>query len=189
MSRFILLATYNGATFLPAQLESIFSQARGWKLLVRDDGSNDGTREFLRDRAAAGMPILIVDDGWKIRLGARGNFARLLEEAARTGADYCTLSDQDDIWRPSKLDEQFRRMKALEQEFPHRPLLIHSDLEVVRRDLEIIHPSFMRYQGIRPTAQHAVFGHQENWQHGVNPQGTADPQAEQNHQYPEGRVG
>jgi glycosyltransferase involved in cell wall biosynthesis len=147
MPRLVLLATYNGAVFLPAQLESIFSQSCGWELLVRDDGSTDGTKELLRHKAASGASIRFIDDG-QTRLGARGNFARLLEKAGEMGADYCTLSDQDDVWLPSKLAEQFTLMKSLEQKFPCRPILIHSDLEVVNQDLETIHTSFMHYQGI-----------------------------------------
>ncbi len=147
MRKLVLLATYNGAAFLPAQLESILSQTHGWKLLVRDDGSSDGTKKIVSNRAADGTPVILMDDG-QPRLGARSNFARLLEKAREMGADYCTLSDQDDVWLPSKLDEQFKQMKSLERKFPHCPILIHSDLEVVNQNLKIIHPSFMQYQKI-----------------------------------------
>jgi len=147
MSKYILLATYNGTSFLPEQLESILSQAHGWKLLVRDDGSSDGTRELIRNRAAEGTPIIFIDDG-QSRLGARRNFARLLEIAGEKGADYCALSDQDDLWLPSKLADQLKQMKLLEQKFPRCPILLHTDLEVVNQNLDLIHPSFMHYQKI-----------------------------------------
>ena len=40
----ILLATYNGARFLREQLDSIVGHTYAhWRLLVRDDGSSDGT--------------------------------------------------------------------------------------------------------------------------------------------------
>jgi glycosyltransferase involved in cell wall biosynthesis len=147
MSKYILLATYNGAAFLPEQMESILSQTDGWELLVRDDGSSDGTQELIRNRVAGGAPIIFIDEG-QSRLGARGNFARLLEIAWEKGADYCALSDQDDLWLPSKLAEQLNQIKLLEQKFPHCPILIHSDLEVVNQNLDIINPSFMSYQKI-----------------------------------------
>jgi len=147
MSQYILLATYNGAAFLPEQLESIVSQAEGWKLLVRDDGSHDGTRKLLRNIVDKNSAVIVINDGLE-RLGAPGNFARLLEKAKEQGAGYCALSDQDDLWLPAKLAEQLTQIKVLEQKFPHCPILIHSDLEVVNRNLEIIHPSFMQYQGI-----------------------------------------
>jgi len=148
MSQYILLATYNGSAFLPEQMESILSQAKGWKLLVRDDGSGDGTQEIIRNWAAKSTAITFIEDGLS-RLGARGNFAQLLEIARQKGADYCALSDQDDIWLPSKLAEQLKQMNLLEQKFPHCPILLHTDLEVVNQNLDSIHPSFMHYQKIR----------------------------------------
>lgn len=148
MRKLVLLATYNGAAFLPEQLESILSQAEGWKLLVRDDGSHDGTRKLLRHIVDKSSAVIVIDDGLE-RLGAPGNFARLLENAKEQGVDYCALADQDDLWLPAKLAEQLTQIKMLEQKFPHCPILIHSDLEVVNRNLETIHPSFMQYQGIQ----------------------------------------
>ena len=44
----ILLATYNGAKYLPAQLDSILAQThQNFRLLVSDDGSSDATVEIL----------------------------------------------------------------------------------------------------------------------------------------------
>ncbi len=38
----ILLATYNGAAFVEAQLDSILAQThKNWRLVVRDDVSTD----------------------------------------------------------------------------------------------------------------------------------------------------
>jgi len=147
MAQYILLATYNGADFLPEQLESILSQADGWELLVRDDGSIDGTQELIRNQAAEGAPIVFIDDG-QPQLGARGNFAQLLEIAKEKGADYCALSDQDDLWLPAKMAEQLNQMKLLEQKFPRCPILLHADLEVVNQNIDTIHHSFMSYQKI-----------------------------------------
>ena len=44
----ILLSTYNGEKYLKEQLDSLFSQSyKNFKLIVRDDGSTDGTKEIL----------------------------------------------------------------------------------------------------------------------------------------------
>ena len=48
----ICLATFNGARFLAAQLDSIAAQSfTDWHLYARDDGSVDGTLEILADFA------------------------------------------------------------------------------------------------------------------------------------------
>lgn len=46
----ILLSTYNGEQFLSEQIKSIQEQTyRDWQLLIRDDGSTDGTRAVIED--------------------------------------------------------------------------------------------------------------------------------------------
>jgi glycosyltransferase involved in cell wall biosynthesis len=46
----IIIATYNGAQFLPSQLDSIIAQKyTDWRILLRDDGSSDATIEILKD--------------------------------------------------------------------------------------------------------------------------------------------
>ena len=44
----ILLSTYNGEQYLKEQVKSIQDQTyRDWQLLIRDDGSTDGTVEII----------------------------------------------------------------------------------------------------------------------------------------------
>ena len=44
----VLLSTYNGETYLKEQLDSILNQKNvAVKLFVRDDGSSDGTEEYV----------------------------------------------------------------------------------------------------------------------------------------------
>ena len=52
----ILLCTYNGARFLPAQLASLAAQSfRQWRLFVSDDGSNDDTLAIVAEHKLAAM--------------------------------------------------------------------------------------------------------------------------------------
>ena len=45
----ILMSTYNGERFLAEQIESIRQQTyTDWRLLIRDDGSKDRTREIIQ---------------------------------------------------------------------------------------------------------------------------------------------
>lgn len=143
----ILLAAHNGVEFLGEQIDSLFRQTyRDWRVLVRDDGSTDGTREVL-SRYATRHPdrfmLMTDDDG---NLGYVGNFGRLLQ---RSTADVLAFCDQDDVWLPNKLAVCVDRLKTLERRHgASTPLLIHSDLSVVDRRLSAIHPSFWRYRGI-----------------------------------------
>ena len=46
----ILLATYNGESFLREQLDSIVNQEyKSWELLIHDDGSIDNTIQILNE--------------------------------------------------------------------------------------------------------------------------------------------
>ena len=60
----ILLASYQGAAHLAAQLDSIAAQDHtGWALWVSDDGSTDGTREIVETfrRETPGHEIRLVE--------------------------------------------------------------------------------------------------------------------------------
>lgn len=96
----ILLASFRGAAFIAAQLQSIAHQTyRNWRLIVSDDGSDDGTQEIV-----AGFAKSRPTD--QVRLirgpgrGATQNFLHLLSEAP---AGPLAFSDQDDVWFPDKL--------------------------------------------------------------------------------------
>jgi glycosyltransferase involved in cell wall biosynthesis len=141
----ILLASCNGEPYLAEQLRSIERQTfRDWTLLARDDGSRDSTREVLAAfRERFPKQVKIIEDGAG-RLGAAGNFAQLLR---RSSASYVFFCDQDDVWHETKID----RLIALAASAPAgRPVLVHSDLEVVDRRGAPIASSFWRYQRIAP---------------------------------------
>ncbi len=143
----VLLATYNGAAFLEAQLASLEAQSfPHWRLLVRDDDSTDDTPQILRAWAARHPGrIALLEDGAG-RQGVVGNFARLL---AACDAPWFMCCDQDDVWLPDKLAVFAERMATLENRLgPDTPILIHSDLAVVDCDLAPIAASFWRYQGL-----------------------------------------
>jgi glycosyltransferase involved in cell wall biosynthesis len=96
----VAMTTYNGATHLREQLESlaaqIFSPA---ELVVGDDGSTDDTLAILKDFATtAPFPVRIHRN--PERLGYRLNF---LATAERCVSELISFCDQDDIWLPENL--------------------------------------------------------------------------------------
>jgi glycosyltransferase involved in cell wall biosynthesis len=96
----IAMCTYNGAEFLPAQLQSIITQSRPPdEIVICDDGSTDGTRAVLETfKKESSIPITLhINDR---NLGSVKNFERSITLC--TG-DVIALSDQDDVWRSDKL--------------------------------------------------------------------------------------
>jgi len=147
----VLLATYNGQAFLTEQMNSLLAQEGAeLRVLARDDGSLDGTVEIL-ERYARDFPERVSILHSPGRLGGQGSFSWLLGQAQ---ASYVAFCDQDDVWASNKLRSLFERMQRLESELgKDTPLLVHSDLAVVDRNLQPIHTSFWSYSGINPARQ------------------------------------
>ncbi len=136
----VVLPTYNGAPYLEAQLASIHAQTlRPIRVLLRDDGSSDGTPallQALQQRYGAWLQVLPADGN----LGCTANVNRLLEA---TSAPCVALADQDDLWLPQKLEQALALMQQLERHHgAATPLLVHSDLELVDAQA---HPLGCRY--------------------------------------------
>lgn len=100
----LLLATRDGAPWLPEQLASIAGQTRtDWQLWVSDDASRDGTRELLQQAAAGDSRIrLLPARGGEP--GAAANFGHLLASLDTASVEAVFLADQDDVWRRDKLE-------------------------------------------------------------------------------------
>lgn len=97
----ILMALYQGAPFVGAQLDSIAAQGDGWRLVVSDDGSTDAGPAIVARFAARhpGRVRLVRGPGQ----GAAANFRALLR-GLEPGCGPVALADQDDVWLPGKLD-------------------------------------------------------------------------------------
>jgi glycosyltransferase involved in cell wall biosynthesis len=113
----ILLGTFNGAAFLPAQLESIRAQAHSeWSLWVSDDGSGDATPRILAEyRRKWGAERLSVRRG--PRRGFCANFLALVC-APDIQADYYAFCDQDDLWDADKLARAVGWLRAQPADLP-----------------------------------------------------------------------
>lgn len=94
------MATYNGETYLQAQLDSFLSQRQiPDELVVSDDGSTDQTLAILENfkRIAPFEVVIVHNTGHK---GYASNFNNALSHS--TG-DLIFLSDQDDVWFDAKI--------------------------------------------------------------------------------------
>lgn len=144
------MSTYNGERFLAEQLESILTQTiTEWQLFIRDDGSTDKTVDIVEQYAKKDKRISIIKD--KKNIGALRSFECLLQQSDE--ADYYTFADQDDVWQPDKLEICLEVVLQAEKEYPDKPIVVHTDLQVVDEDLTEIAPSFWKYSHIRPDLQ------------------------------------
>lgn len=99
----VLMSAYNGASFIEEQIRSIFDQEGVTvKLIIRDDGSSDGTPEILKKLASGNSSIKLIEDGRK-NLGPGKSFMSLLYDSFEEGDTYYAFADQDDIWIKDKL--------------------------------------------------------------------------------------
>ena len=104
----VLLATFNGARWLPEQLASILDQQGvDVRVIVSDDGSTDGTRDFLDQQAAQDDRLTLLDNPTPSG-GSAANFYRLVTEADIPADGYVAFADQDDIWMQGKLERHAR---------------------------------------------------------------------------------
>lgn len=107
----VLMSTYNGQKYIDEQISSIFNQSEvDVSLLVRDDGSKDGTKAILE--AYQQQNKLEWYTGENLR-PAR-SFLHLLNHAGK--ADYYAFSDQDDYWMPDKLCSAIEKLNVAKDE-------------------------------------------------------------------------
>ncbi len=137
----ILLSTYNGEQYLKEQVKSIQDQTyQDWQLLIRDDGSTDGTVEIIQELVAQDERIRFINQGAIENLGVIKSFHALLKYEE---ADFYCFSDQDDVWLPEKIALQVAEATKHPQE---EPLLVYTDLKVVDENLNVQHESMIRTQ-------------------------------------------
>ena len=145
----VILPTFNGAFYLREQVASIAQQTlRPARLLLRDDGSSDETCKIILELAQEyGAWITILPS--KGNLGCAANVSCLLEA---TSAPYVALADQDDVWLPEKLEVAYREMCSVESRRGSEcPVLVHSDLRLVGKNLEDLGDVFTQKQLINPS--------------------------------------
>lgn len=196
----VLMATWQGKKYLEQQLDSILAQTVPVRILISDDGSDDGTREMLdqyrewypkqirlvhhkqvledagtdaessnaeasnTEALSAGTPDTDAEgtkssvrsgikSGTKSRISpAAENFFWLMSQAVLDEKnEYILLSDQDDVWFNDKVKTMIRKMKEVEKQLGKDcPVLLHSDMEVVDENLNLIDESFFAYQHCNP---------------------------------------
>jgi len=153
----IIMATYNGEPYLNEQIESILKQSvQDFHIYIYDDGSSDGTLDVIQAYQKRYSDKITLSLNKEPARGAAYNFIRAM---TRHKEHYVMLCDQDDVWLPDKLALSLEKMREMEALYGyHMPILLHSDLIVVNRELEIIAESYrkMMRANYKRTALHQV---------------------------------
>ena len=100
----VVLPTYNRRAFLGEAIASIVAQTcQDWELIVADDGSTDGTADFVRAIGDARIRLLVLPH--------RGTPAAPRAAALRVArGQWLAFLDSDDLWVTEKLERQLREL-------------------------------------------------------------------------------
>jgi glycosyltransferase involved in cell wall biosynthesis len=126
----VLLSTYNGLSYIGPLLESLIAQDYpDINILIRDDGSSDGTPDLLWEFAASHANIKFMPGE---HVGFIESYFKLLELSSPSAA-YFAFCDQDDVWFPDKIS---RAVALLDRQPRETAALYCSRLAVVDGDLK-----------------------------------------------------
>lgn len=119
----VVIPTYNRINTLPVSIDSVLGQTyRNLEVVVVDDGSDDGTEEYVRGLADSRVKYIR-------NAGNRGpSVARNLGVRHARG-EYVAFQDSDDEWLPEKLEKQMQ---------------LFLDLD---RDIGMVYCEYIRYYG------------------------------------------
>lgn len=146
----IVIPTFNCVLWFDSLIESVLRQDfQDWRLVVRDNGSQDGTLEridFWKQRL--GDRLLHLPNPHMTNIGMIGNYNAVFEA---TTASWVMLSDPDDVWLPGKISLTIKKMEDTELQFGKKtPILVCTDAEVVNERLEPVAASYWKWRRMDP---------------------------------------
>lgn len=138
----ILMATYNGEKYIRCQLDSILNQncQDQLRILIRDDGSTDGTLKILEEYSRINNEIRYYNDG---NLGVCRSFFDLMEHVDDI-YDYFAFADQDDYWLEDKIKIAISKLELVENNYINTPCLYASNVDVTDENLKHINFSMKK---------------------------------------------
>lgn len=139
----ILLAAHNGEKYIQKQIESLMSQTvSDFRIYVCDDKSTDETFSIVKEFAEKYPEKITAYQNDVNTGGAKHNFFKMMVAQKN---DYVMLCDQDDVWKPDKVEISLSKMKGMEERYgAETPILVHTDLTVADENLVTISNSYQR---------------------------------------------
>jgi len=121
----VIIPSFNAAKYLPAALESVFSQTfDDWRILLVDDGSTDNTAEVVAPFLDRFGPRIKY-----IKQNNRGLPAARNAAIQASTAEFLALLDADDLWLPCRLSESLKVLAERPQAGLAYGLVTHIDTE------------------------------------------------------------
>ena len=100
----VIIPTYNRKHTLKRAIQSVYIQSLPpFEIIVVDDGSNDGTKEWVKQKYPNIKYIYQKNSGVS---SARNKGIKIAR------GDWIALLDSDDEWLPNKLNEQINKIKS-----------------------------------------------------------------------------
>lgn len=126
----VAMTTYNGERYLREQLDSIYNQTlQPDEVIVCDDNSQDGTLAILEEYCQKkGLQYYKNTPA----LGVNENFYKAISLCS---GDYISLSDQDDIWLPTKIEESYKKLYEIDDGGLCAVSCMHNDIDASGRML------------------------------------------------------
>ncbi len=104
----ILLTCYNHIKYLPQCIEGIRAQTfQDFEVIALDDGSQDGTREWL-----SGHLEVLFPQKSKLIFNEKnlGTYGTLNVGLSNSAGEYLAILNDDDLWEPKKLELQIQHL-------------------------------------------------------------------------------
>ena len=111
----IITPLYNASEWLEKTVNSVLEQTlRDWELIIVDDCSRDNSYDIARQLSLKDKRIKVYQ--LKTNSGAAAARNKAIKEAK---GRYIAFLDSDDLWFPTKLEEQIKFMKAEHIDFSY----------------------------------------------------------------------
>lgn len=147
----VLMSTYNGEKYIREQIESILAQTGVvLTLIIRDDGSTDGTKEIIHEYMEKSDNIILINETGNINLGFNKSFFALIDYAITNVKDteLFAFADQDDVWMSDKLKSAIKvidEMAKPEGGIKGKPIYYYANKYWCDGELHVLHEDTMKY--------------------------------------------
>lgn len=138
----IIMPVFNSLSFLKKTIESVKSQTyKNWELIIIDDNSTDGSRNYLIEKYKSEKKIKIFLNSRNFGPGYSRNKA-----IQKSSGNFLAFLDSDDLWIKTKLSEQLKFLKKKKINLCHTNVFYLKKNIFYRRKFKI--PEILGYQNL-----------------------------------------